>query len=90
MANAWQAVKILPPDNHPPTVSEIVLGAGGTISLSFPTAPGHSYRVEFKDNLNAPTWLALGPPSFATGNQLTVTDPSPNGAHRFYRVRRLD
>jgi hypothetical protein len=48
--------------------------------------PGRTYRVEFKDHLNAPTWTTLGADLTATGSQILVTGTLASAAQRFYRV----
>lgn len=57
--------------------------------ISFPTATGVSYRVEFNDSLTAASWTALGGDLAGTGSPATVTDPNAVTLHptRFYRVR---
>lgn len=85
-----RAANILPPASRAPTITGMTCVPGGSISLTFPTSPGHSYRVEFKNDLNAPVWAPLGADIFATGQELTITDPGPAIAQRFYRIRLLD
>jgi hypothetical protein len=74
----------------PPVPS--VMRQGTTLSLSFPTIPGRTYRVEYKNSLSDPAWLPLGsdhPSGAAT--QLTVgDDPFATRAQRFYRIVQLD
>lgn len=60
--------------------------AGGALSFEVGTVPGRSYRVEFKEDLNASVWLPLTADRVATGTTLTVTDPTSGPAQRFYRV----
>jgi hypothetical protein len=65
--------------------------AGTTLSLSFQTIPGRSYRVEYKNSLNDPAWLPLGgdrPAGAAT--HLTVGDDLATRRQRFYRIVQLD
>jgi hypothetical protein len=85
-----RAANILPPAEQPPTISGMTCVPGGSVSLTFPTSPGHSYRVEFKNDLNAPVWTPLGGEQFATGEEMTISDPGPAMTERFYRVRLLD
>jgi hypothetical protein len=58
---------------------------GQSCVLTFESEPGHTYRVEFKNDLNEITWRPLGTNQFATGATLTISD-SPTGPQRFYRV----
>jgi hypothetical protein len=60
------------------------------VRLTFSTSPGHSYRVDFKNDLNTAYWSPLTGPVFATGAQLTIADPGPFPAQRFYRIIQLD
>ena len=55
-----------------------------TFLLAYPTRPGNTYTVEFKDHLNAPAWTALSP---VQGIGLEQTVQQPVGTSRFYRVR---
>jgi hypothetical protein len=43
------------------------------------------YWVEYKNDLNAAEWQRL-PAVQGTGGVLTLTDPAPAAANRFYRV----
>jgi len=85
-----RASNILPPADSPPTISGMTWIPGAAVSLSFATSPGHTYRVEFKDDLTAPAWTPLGNDHFATNQSLTVTDPGVPVGSRFYRVALLD
>jgi hypothetical protein len=62
----------------------------GVVTLTWGAIPGRAYRVEFKDELHAPTWTQLGDevPAFST-TASTIDSPAPN-TYRFYRVRRVD
>lgn len=57
--------------------------AGGTFSASFQTEAGFSYRVQFKDDLNAAAWTELTI-IVGDGSVKSITDIA--GGHRFYRV----
>ena len=85
-----RAANILPPANTLPNVCGMTWIPGETVTLSFLTSPGHSYRVEFKPDLDAPTWLPLGGAWLATDTTLTVTDSGASATQRFYRVVLLD
>ncbi|MGH7972274.1 MAG: hypothetical protein ACREIC_26480, partial [Limisphaerales bacterium] len=58
--------------------------SGNSVSLSFPTALGLSYLVQFSDTLASPNWQPL---KTVTGNGAvqTVTD-SMTAPQRFYRL----
>lgn len=59
---------------------------GGDVALSFPSATGFTYHVEYKTTLNAPTWTPLTTRS-GDGDTQTVNDPNPGGQARYYRLR---
>lgn len=59
---------------------------GDDITLSFPSTTGSTYHVEYKTALNAPTWTPLTTRAGNEGTQ-TVTDSTPGGPARFYRLR---
>ncbi|HEY5913330.1 MAG TPA: lamin tail domain-containing protein [Verrucomicrobiae bacterium] len=84
------APNILPPANEPPAVTFFAFEGSGAVALSFQTSPGHSYRVEFKDDLQAAFWTPLGQDVFATATEIFVNDPSPSPSQRYYRVVQLD
>ncbi len=59
---------------------------GGDVTLSFPSAPGFTYHVEYKTTLDATAWTPLTTRAGDGGTQ-TVTDSSPGGQSRFYSLR---
>lgn len=63
--------------------------AAGTTSLAWSAIPGRSYRVEFKDDLLAPDWMALEPDVVAGAATAQFTDTKAGPGPRFYRVRVL-
>jgi hypothetical protein len=64
---------------------------GGSFSLSFQTIPGKTYRVDYKDSLNEPSWKPLGGDRPAGAlTRLTVTDVLSGQGQRFYRIVQLD
>jgi hypothetical protein len=66
-----------------------VSATGGTLAFTFLTTPGHTYRVEYKDDLNAGAWTQLGTDQVATGASITITTPIAN-AHRFFQARMMN
>ncbi len=62
------------------------LDANG-FSVSVPTQSGRVYSLEYKNSLADAEWTRL-PLVAGTGGERTLTDPTANGAQRFYRVRR--
>jgi hypothetical protein len=59
-------------------------GAGST--LFWPSRPGETYQVQFKDDLSAPTWQTVNGSVTITANVATLTDLAPAIGQRFYRV----
>ena len=70
----------------PPPLAGINNDGGGNVSISFDTIVGRSYRVEYKNNLDAATWLPLTPNVVATDVTLTIHDTIGALPHRFYRI----
>jgi hypothetical protein len=60
------------------------------VQLSWVSASGHNYRVEFKTGLSDTAWTTLENNIPATGGTLTVTDTIGPAPQRFYRVVQLD
>ncbi len=61
-----------------------VPGQGATIS--WPYVSGHSYQVEYKNNLTDSVWQPVFGYIAINGNQLSLTDAAPVSGQRFYRV----
>ncbi len=59
---------------------------GGKVNVSFPTATGSTYQVQYKSQLSDATWTPLGSPLPGTGSVESVQD-TPAGSSRFYRVQ---
>ena len=57
----------------------------GAATIRFTTTPGIRYTLQWSTDLA--TWNDVAPEQTATGSELTITDPSPAGPNRFYRVR---
>ena len=70
------------PSGTQPTITATV--SQGTVSLSFATANGSSYAIQYKTNLSDPTWQTLSTVS-GNGSTQTVTDPATKTS-RFYRL----
>ena len=63
---------------------------GNAIPLSFSSAIGINYRVEFTDDMGTPRWLLLGESVRGTGGAVVVTDVDAIiRPKRFYRVGQL-
>jgi hypothetical protein len=63
--------------------------SGNVVSLSFPTIPGKTYRIEFKNDLNNPAWTPLVT-TVAAGSTLPATDTLGANRQRFYHIVQLD
>ncbi len=63
---------------------------GVVVTLQWSAIPGHTYRVQFKDNLAAPLWSALGQAIPAVAETLSLSDIVGTNRQRIYRVMRLD
>jgi hypothetical protein len=68
----------------PPTA--VITVNGSNVTITFNTTAGRSYRVEYKDVLNAVSWTQLAPAQAAVGPSMVVPDTLNPGAQRFYRV----
>jgi hypothetical protein len=62
---------------------------GGKRAISWSSKSGKSYKVQYKDNLLAPTWTNLPGTVTATGAVSAITDGSTGAAQRYYRVLML-
>ncbi len=60
---------------------------GTTNTISFTTASGQTYTLEFKNTLADTTWTDILPPVTGTGSVMTQTDTAATVPTRFYRVR---
>jgi Tol biopolymer transport system component len=64
-------------------------GGGGTLVLWIGN-PNRTYRVEYKDDLDATDWTALNGSISWNGSTASISDASASSpTHRFYRVARL-
>jgi hypothetical protein len=59
---------------------------GQAPTISWPTRPGETYHVQFKNTLTDPNWQEVGGVITVTENWARLTDPAPSAAQRFYRV----
>jgi len=69
-----------------PDVASLALQADGSISFQSRVTPNRTYSVEYKDQLGAPAWTALGAAQTASGSILTVIDKPGSLAQRYYRL----
>ena len=57
--------------------------------LSWTSAPGQNYQLEYKDDLAAPAWIPMGTPLIGTGTLLSTTNDFTHSSQRFYRLSIL-
>ena len=72
------------PSFTPPLLS-VTYGPGNSVTLVWSAQAGLSYRVQYKDDLNAGSWNDLGNPVTASGATAQLSDTN-NNSQRFYRV----
>jgi hypothetical protein len=70
------------------SISGIIVGTGGTVTLTYATTPGYSYRLQIATNLNPASWTTVpGSETNATDTSVTFTNLSPPGVGaRYYRT----
>jgi hypothetical protein len=73
----------------PPRLSSTAL-TNGVMTLTWSTYPGKTYRILYKDDLNAPSWTPAGSDSVAASYLLSGTDTNLLGQQRFYRVMQVN
>ena len=71
-------------------ISSIVHQPNGDIVLSIGATVGKTYRVEYKNDLNAADWTRLGSDQVANVTPLVIIDNLGGSPQRFYRVTQLD
>jgi hypothetical protein len=64
--------------------------SGNNVSMSFPTIPGKTYRVDYKNSLSDPVWIQLAPAAVAGTTSLGANDTLGASPQRFYRIVQLD
>ena len=68
-----------------PPVIQAVGQSGGSLTLTWVTAPGQMYQIQYLTDLSQTNWAALGSAVTATNSSLTASDATTN-LQRFYRV----
>ena len=68
----------------------VIAKAGADVTISAGVIPGRTYRLEFKNTLDAPDWLPLGADSVAATNSISFTDTPGANVQRFYRVVQVN
>jgi len=59
---------------------------GNSLLLSWTGVAGSTYQIQYKDDLAAPLWSALGAPVAGTGATITFTNNLSQSFQRFYRL----
>ncbi len=73
------------PNGTPPPVIQSIFKTGGQATFTIQTVPGHTYRVQYADDLEAPNWLQLDR-DFVAANPIASLTDGMFMAERFYRV----
>jgi hypothetical protein len=76
--------------NMPLPVSVNIQVSGTNLFVTWPTATGQTYQLEYKDDLTAPTWTPLGSPVTGTGGTLTVTNNFDGSPQCFFRLQLVN
>jgi hypothetical protein len=61
--------------------------SGNVVTITWTSIAGQTYRVQYKNNLDDPTWTDLAPDVTASGSTASTTDTTTS--QRFYRVAAL-
>ena len=80
-------VTVLPPAPAPVLPTSSFSRPGGVPTFTgIATVSGYTYYLVWKNNLTDASWTPITPGTTGTGGAITLTDPSPNAQHRFYRI----
>jgi hypothetical protein len=60
---------------------------GNQLAFAWPTFPGQTYQIEYKDNLDDPVWIPLSVPLAGNGALLSLTNYVGSSPHRFFRLK---
>jgi uncharacterized repeat protein (TIGR03803 family) len=63
-----------------------VVAPDGTVNLTWSSAVGQTYQLQYSTNLNSTNWINLNATVTATNGVATQSDPAPTDPERFYRV----
>jgi hypothetical protein len=73
----------------PPALS-LLAQSPGHLTLGWGAIPGQVYRIEFTDDLGAPSWQALGGDLVTTGQALTFDLDTSATPARFFRIHAIE
>jgi hypothetical protein len=77
-------VTVLPP-GVPPMIEAITVD-DATATITWSAVSGHTYRLQSKDDLDAPNWTDVLPDIIATGSSASATNAVGTSSVRFYRI----
>ena len=61
----------------------------GSAVVNLYGAPGKTYRLQYKTNLDDPDWIDLPPDITSTNATISITNQIGDLSQRFYRIYRL-
>ncbi len=85
-----RAPNLVSPAPQPPAISDFAVAADGSVTFSVQVFPGHTYQVEYTDDLASLEWTPLSGAVFAVGTTLAIADGAPAFTQRFYRVMQVN
>jgi hypothetical protein len=71
----------------PLRIIEPIFTSKSTFQLTILTELGTTYVLVYTDSLASGSWTPIGNPVVGNGQTVTLEDPAPSGAVRFYLVR---
>jgi hypothetical protein len=74
----------------PPTLLGYRRLPGNQLEMTWGTTAGRTYRLEYKNDLADPNWIALGGPAFSVSTSLIFNDDFGASPQRFYRLVLLN
>ena len=77
--------------NHPPSEIQILAIqtlSGEQVAITWSSEAGRSYRLQYKDDLDFPTWVDL-PEVNATATLTSMTNSVSGTSQRFYRIEQV-
>jgi hypothetical protein len=70
----------------PRPMIESITVSNQVVTLTWTAVPGHTYRLQFKQNTDDPNWTDIQPDIVASSTTVTATDATAPSTQRFYRV----
>jgi hypothetical protein len=68
----------------PPALNAVF--SGSNLALNWMSLTGHTYQIEYKNDLTAPAWTPLGSPITGTGGLISITNGITSSAQCFFRI----